>query len=105
MASDIALTAVTAAGYVLAALFFGLWRGEIGRRRTAENWTVHDRPDPPPPAEMKSAPDAEERALEAADSRPIQRLKRDLKRMRPDLTDDKLDKEAHRLMGEASGGS
>lgn len=105
MWTDLSLMAVASVGYVLAGIFFGLWRGEIGRRRTAENWTVHDRPDAPPAAEVKSVPDAEERALEAADSRPIQRLKRDLKKQRPDMTDEALEAEAHRLFGEASGGT
>jgi len=50
-----------------AGVFFGLWRGEIGRRQTIENTIVHGTPVRYDAHVVQPEPDAEQRALQLDD--------------------------------------
>lgn len=45
---------LAALGWIVAALFVGLWHGERGKRRVTENWSVRGHPEPTPRAEVRT---------------------------------------------------
>ena len=54
-----------ALGWIAAALMAGLWFGERGRRKAAENWVISGAPDAPKAVSMAPSKEAEDRCAES----------------------------------------
>jgi len=54
-----------ALGWIAAALMAGLWFGERGRRKAAENWVISGAPDAPKAVSMAPSKEAEDRFAES----------------------------------------
>lgn len=90
-------------GWVVGALFFGLWWGERGRRITAENWTLRGNPDGVPEAEVHTPTfDAETGSKREPGEKDagFDRLTRRIMRQ-AGVSEEKAREEARELMGRA----
>ncbi len=56
---------LAALGWIAAALAIGLWWGERGRRKAAENWVVTGAPEAPKAVSMAPSKEAEDRFAES----------------------------------------
>lgn len=94
----LAFTFAIAAGWGWAFYF-----AERSARRIAENWAMQGLPREAEPATITETPDAEEKALAAAEETAVQRATKFIKRERPNIPDERARKEAEKLVSAGIG--
>ncbi len=75
---------LAALGWIAAALAIGLWWGERGRRKAAENWAVTGAPDAPKAVSMAPSKEAEDRYAESVLEYSKESVDRGVKQMMAD---------------------
>lgn len=93
----VALSGVAAAGWAA-------WRAERRVSKIAENWALYGGPREPEPAGVKEPESAEERALVEARDTAKERMVKGIMREKPNVSREKAEKEADRLLAHFGGG-